>query len=333
MDKINHLGVYDLSNIYLISGDEQFLKKQKRDELLKYYGAEGSLNFNSFSGEIDYNEVSALSSTMPLFSNYRVILIDGSRLFKLSSNNIVMNMLDELPQSTIIIFCEDEVDTSNALYKLIKKKGEIFSFKKVAGRKWAETKADKAEIKKWISDKIKKAGRKISSVNLEKLLNSYEYDMQRLDNEVEKLIMFTYDRGKGSEITEADIQEICSKNVTDQVFDMLAAKLTGNIGKALRIYEELLSIKVKPMKVLYMLSKQFNEVYILKELQNQYLSDAQIAAKMNIKDWMLRNIKQQSNRMTINEARRYIDLCVSTETKIKQGDMIERIGVEIILCS
>ncbi len=322
-----------MNNIYLITGDEQYLKKQKRDELLDYYGVDGSVNFNSFSGEIDYDEVSALSSTMPFFSEYRVILIDGSRLFKLSANSTVMNMLDELPKSTIIIFYEDEADTSNSLYKLVKKKGEIFSFKKVAGRKWAETKEDKAEIKKWLAGRFRKAGRKISSSNIEKLLNIYEYDMQRLDNEAEKLIMFTYEREKGEEITEADIQEICSKNVTDQVFDMLAAKLTGNIGKALRIYEDLLSIRVKPMMVLYMLSKQFNEVYILKELQSQYLSDAQIAAKMNIKDWKLRNIKQQSSRMTINEARRYLELCVSTETKIKQGDMIERIGVEIVLCS
>ncbi|MDO4439345.1 MAG: DNA polymerase III subunit delta [Eubacteriales bacterium] len=322
-----------MSNIYLITGDEQFLKKRKRDELLNYYGVRGSVNFNSFSGEIDYDEVSALSSTMPFFAEHRVILIDGSRLFKLSQNNTVIDMLENLPPSTVIIFYEDEADTTNSLYKLVKKKGEIFSFKKVAGRKWAETKEDKAEIKKWMLKRFKEAGRKINSANIEKLLVSYEYNMERLDNEAEKLVMYTYDRGKGTEITDTDIQEICSKNVTDQVFDMFAAKLTGNIGKALRIYEDLLSIRVKPMTVLYMLAKQFNEVYILKELQNQYLSDAQIAAKMNIKDWKLRNLKQQSSRISINEVRRYLELCVSTEGKIKQGDMIERIGVEIVLCS
>ena len=52
-------------NLYLICGDEQYLKEKKKKELLKALHTEGSMDFNTFSGrELDREEVLRLSETI-----------------------------------------------------------------------------------------------------------------------------------------------------------------------------------------------------------------------------------------------------------------------------
>ena len=72
-------------NLILICGSEDLLRENKRDELLKLYGAEGSMNFNAFSGSsIDLLEIRRLIDTVPMFEDKRKILITDSGLFKRS---------------------------------------------------------------------------------------------------------------------------------------------------------------------------------------------------------------------------------------------------------
>ncbi len=54
-------------NLFLICGDEEYLKEQKKDELLKHFQCEGSFNCNVFSEEsFDLVEIVDLVRTVPL---------------------------------------------------------------------------------------------------------------------------------------------------------------------------------------------------------------------------------------------------------------------------
>ena len=78
-----------MKNIILIYGNEEYLKEKKKKELLKALNAEGSINFNSFSDEnLDLLEIRRLIDTVPLFEEYRKILISDSGLFKKTSANL-----------------------------------------------------------------------------------------------------------------------------------------------------------------------------------------------------------------------------------------------------
>ena len=135
------------------------------------------------------------------------------------------------------------------------------------------------------------------------------------------------------QIREEDIEAICSRTLSDKVFDMLSEKLRGNTGAALRMFEEMLSLKVPPMRILFLLSRQFNQVYLIKDAMRERIGDAALAEKLRLKDWQLRKLREQSARLSLGEARRYVELCVEMETKIKQGDIGERLGLEVILAS
>ena len=107
------------SNVYLLYGEEAYLRKQYRDNLKKaLVTEEDTMNCNLFSGkEINENEVIDLAETMPFFAERRVIIIENSGWLK-SGEDRMVDLIKNLPDTTYIVFVESEVDKRSKLYKI-----------------------------------------------------------------------------------------------------------------------------------------------------------------------------------------------------------------------
>ena len=71
-------------NLYLLYGSEELLKKNYRENL-KHFILENSdeMNFSKFENRgIDLSEGQSIADTLPFFSDYRLIVIQDSGLFK-----------------------------------------------------------------------------------------------------------------------------------------------------------------------------------------------------------------------------------------------------------
>ena len=74
-------------NIYLLYGEEDYLKKQYRDRLVKAMLPEGdTVNYAHYEGKgLPVGEIIDLAETMPFFAERRLIVIEDSGLFKSSA--------------------------------------------------------------------------------------------------------------------------------------------------------------------------------------------------------------------------------------------------------
>ena len=319
-------------NLTLICGDEEYLKEQKKQELLEALTAPGSMNFNAFSGaDTDPAEVGRLAGTMPFFEDHRTILLTDTGWFKGTAPEAVLQAFEEIPASTYIIVKEKEADAGNALYKQFKKAGDIARFTAVESKKGREVSDARSQVRSWIRDRLRENGRSIDSQVLNNLVELTGYDMQNLSTELEKLLCYCMDRPKGARITQDDVDAICSRTLSDRVFDMLGQKLAGHTGRAVGMLEELFAMKVPAMRILYLIVRQYNQAYMLKDLQREGFSDAQIMDRMQVPDWLLRKLKDQTARLSAAELERSLELCAQMEMKTKSGDMPERLAVELIL--
>lgn len=326
-------------NIFLICGSETYLKRQKKDELLQRFDAraDSGLNFNAFSGqdEIDYAEVARLLNTMPFMGQWRVVLLEDCGQLKRSPDADLLEAVKQLPDSTALIFLEQDVDAENALYKLVRERGEIFRFQKAADKTGKEVGIARTEIRRWATDYFRRAHRKIDTKRMDELLELTGYDMDNLKSEMDKLISYMLDEDPSVPIGSSEIETICSKTLSDRIFDMLDAKLRGNTDRALHLFEEMIAIKIKPTRVLYMIAQQFYRVYALKDLSEsgiQTYSEPQLMQKLGMKwDWQLKRLRTQSARLGKQDARHYLDLCADLETRIKRGDLDGVLAVEMLL--
>lgn len=68
--------------VYLICGEEAFLKKSYKNRMKDALVGDDTMNFHYFEGKgLDLKEIISLADTMPFFGDRRLILIRGQRSF------------------------------------------------------------------------------------------------------------------------------------------------------------------------------------------------------------------------------------------------------------
>ena len=85
MQRINEdLRSGQFKQAYLLYGEEAYLRRQYRDRLKKALLGDGdAMNMNCFEGkDVNVGEVIDVAETMPFFADRRVIVMDGTGLFK-----------------------------------------------------------------------------------------------------------------------------------------------------------------------------------------------------------------------------------------------------------
>ena len=73
----------DFKKIYLLYGQEAYLRKQYKDKLKEAMIGDDTMNFSYYEGkDFTVGEVIDQAETMPFFADRRLILIENSGLFK-----------------------------------------------------------------------------------------------------------------------------------------------------------------------------------------------------------------------------------------------------------
>lgn len=104
--------------VYLFYGEEAYLKQQYKNRLKDAVLPEGdTINLSIYSGKgIDVEEMIAQADTMPFFAEHRLLLIEDSGFFK-NANQQLADYIPSIPEGTIMLFVESEVDKRGKLYK------------------------------------------------------------------------------------------------------------------------------------------------------------------------------------------------------------------------
>ena len=231
--------------VYLLYGEEDYLKRMYRDRLKKAVLGDGDeMNYSYFEGkDIDFPTLREAANTLPFFSDHRIIIIENSRWFKNASE--LADYLPAMPDTTVMVFVEKEIDKRNKLYKYVNKNGLAVEMTTMTER----------ELKAWVALLLKQSGRKIQESTASYLLEQVDNSMTNIKNELDKLIAYT----EGREIiTKEDIDAVCSIQVTGRIFQMMDAVASGNQGETLRLYHDLLTLRENPMSILYLLTRHFN---------------------------------------------------------------------------
>lgn len=308
----------NLRQIYLLCGEEDYLKKVYRDKLKNaFVDKDDTMNYSYFSGKnIPLNEVIAMADTMPFFADRRLIVIQDSGLFKAS--NEFGDYLKKLPSTTCMVFVESEIDKRNKLYKTVKDKGRIVEL----GRQNAST------LTTWVLSKLKAEGKNITRDAMELFFARTGDDMEHIEKELEKLICFCMEKDA---IERQDVEQVCTITVTNKIFDMITYIAEHKKEKALALYYDLLSLKEPPMRILFLITRQFNLLLQVKELLNLGKGQAEIATKVSLSPFIVKKYMAQSKGFSVTQLRSAIEHCVDIEEAVKQGRINDKIGVEMLI--
>lgn len=304
---------------YLLFGEEAYLKKQYRDKLAAALAAKGdTMNFAAYEGKgIRPGELVDLAETLPFFAEKRVILVEDSGFFKNSCEELAA-YLPQMNESSCFIFVESEVDKRSKMYKAVKKYGAAIEF----------ATQDEALITKWILGRIGKEKKKITKAVLQQFLSRTGLDMGNIDRELEKLLCYALHK---EVIEEADVKAAVTERVENKIFEMVDAIAARNPKKALDLYYDLLSLKEAPMRILYLIARQFRILAEAKELSGQGCGNAEIAKKAGVPPFSVRKYLGQAKSFSVKTLFGALEEAAEAEEAVKTGRLDAQIAVEIFI--
>ncbi|MGB4658005.1 MAG: DNA polymerase III subunit delta [Mobilitalea sp.] len=312
-----HIKTGEFKQFYLLYGSEDYLKKLYRDKLRNAILQDDDMNYSFFEGKnVEPRKVSEIAQTLPFFSEKRLIIIENSGLFKTS--NEFSELLAVIPESTIIIFVETEIDKRNKLFKLMKDRGTISEMNGL----------DEQNLKLFVASIFNQEGKRIAETSILYLIDKTGTDMTNICNEVEKIITFTYGRDV---VTKEDIDEIVTIQITGKIFQMIDAIGSKQQSKALELYYDLLSLREKPMSILYLITRHFNILLQTKDLQLHGFAGTGISEKVGIPPFAVSKYLGQAKNFTSKRLMEALEFGTLIEEQVKTGLMIEKIGVELFI--
>ncbi len=308
-----------LGNLYLLYGEEAYLRRQYRDKLkAALVPQEDAMNCSVYSGkDINANEVVDLAGTMPFFAERRVVIVENSGWFK-SGNDQIAALVKSLPDTTCMIFVEAEVD----------KRGKLFKAVTANGCAALCEMQDEATLRKWVMGLLKKENKTITPDALNLLLDKTGTNMENIRREVEKLVCYR------DGITAADVEELCIVQIQNQIFDMVEAVAQKKQKKALGLYYNLLALKEAPMKILALTARQFHMLLQVKEMKSKGYQESDIARQTGLNPYFLKKkYIPQAAQFKLPQIEAALRTCVEAEENIKTGRMSDMLSVELIIVS
>ena len=319
METLNqHMKEHTFKRVYLLYGEEQFLVNNYKKRLREAIAGDDTMNFNSFQGKNpDVREIISLADTMPFFAERRLILIDESGFFKGAPEELVA-YLPHIPDTTCMVFCETEVDKRNRLYKKVKEIGYAAELNR----------QDAARLMQWAAGILARDGRKITRQVMEYFLERTGDDMENIKSELEKLICYTMGR---EVITKEDVDAVGTVHVTNRIFEMVSAIVSRNTKKAMDLYEDLLTLREPPMRILFLIARQFNQHLQVKELALTGHDRGSIASKIKVPPFVASKLIAQAKAFTGEQILSYVKQCVEYEEAVKTGKLTDRMAVELLI--
>lgn len=305
--------------VYLLYGDEAYLKKLYRDKLKKAILPDGdTMNYAYYEGKgTNPSELIDLAETMPFFADRRLIIVENSGFFKTATPELA-DYIKGMPETACFVFVEQDVDKRGKLYKAVKDKGRVTELGK----------QDEKTLLVWIAGMVKREGRQIKESTARYLLSKVGTDMQNLEKEMEKI--FSYTMGE-SEITAEAIDEICTTQVTNKIFDMVESVATKQQKKALDYYYDLLALKEPPMRILYLLTRQFKLLLEVKALLAKGYDKSTIAKEAGLHPFVAGKYMKQCRSFSEKTLRDIMEYSAQTEEMVKTGRLNDRMSVELFI--
>jgi DNA polymerase-3 subunit delta len=313
-----HIKNNDFQQMYLIYGEEEYLKKQYRDKLRNAVAGDDTMNYSYFEGDkISVKEVLAMAETLPFFAEKRLIIVENSGFFK-SSQDELADYLKNMPDYLIFVFVEKEVDKRNKVYKAVSAGGYVCEMKPQTT----------SVLVQWIAGLLKAEGKTIDRAAVDLLLEKTGAGMELIKTELEKLVCYCMDK---QAITKEDVENVCTTQTVSRIFDMITAIATKKQKQALDLYYDLLTLKEPPMRILYLLARQFNGILQVKEAGSRGISNAQLAKDMGVAPFIVGKYAAQAKYFEKSQIVQALKDFADTEESVKTGKIEDKLGVELMI--
>jgi len=306
----------EFKRVYLLYGEERYLVNHYANALAVALGEP-----DNFDSSTPASAIIMAAENLPFLTEMRLVRVRDSKLFasgRKAESEAMTAYLPNVPDTTVLVFTESDVDRRGRLYKKVAELG---------GAVECETPTPQA-LATWLMRMLKEKGKGIDPAAANLLIRYAAHNMTTLTQESDKLAAYA---GQREMITAADVEIICTPTLQTRVFDMIAAMANGSTASALDMYRNMLLMKEQPLMILAMIIRQFRIMLMVKAANDKRMPKAQMAKALGLRSFVVDEALNQSRRFTIGKLIKALGDCQEIDTKVKTGLINAEIGVELLI--
>ncbi|MBE7039978.1 MAG: DNA polymerase III subunit delta [Ruminococcaceae bacterium] len=317
------------SNIFLLYGEEAFLRAHYKKSLKGLFMPESmpDLNYYSFDGR-DYSlsAVDEAIEALPVFDDRKLLIFDNSMLFKPDARTGAKaevreyweKRLKDIPEYVYIIFNETEIDKRSSIFKFISKNYISTEFSYL----------DEGKMVRWTQTLFKRLGKIISPDDCTYLINLCPDGMMSVKTEAEKLCSYAKDK---QNVTREDIDLLVVPKLEDKVFDMVSAILEKDIDKSLTLLKNLIALKTEPTQILGAILYNVEKIASVKLLLSSKRTKQEIASALKIAPFQVNKFSDIASRFKKDELERLIHAAATKDMQLKTNSMDNNVLLEVFI--
>ena len=150
-------------------------------------------------------------------------------------------------------------------------------------------------------------------------------NVSTLEREITKLSLY------GQHLDYESVDQLVSRPLEDNVFDLSNAILKKDKQKTMKLYDDLKKIKTEPIQLIALLAKQFRFLLQVKILKNEKYSNEQIANELNAHPYRVKIALDNCRQFSLKEIKTKLLKLADLDLSIKKGLKDRYIDFEIFL--
>lgn len=317
--------------VYLIYGDEDYLQEQivkKMKDSLLTPGFE-AFNLDELDGEKkDTGAILERAISLPVFSEKRLVIVRSSPIFQKIKKDAVEEadrnvepllayLEDPLLSTCLVFLVSGSIDKRKKAVKAIAKCGQVIEMSPLKGR----------DLEEWIKEEAQALGKKIGQKTVEYIVFNSHNSLRALKMELEKLVLYS----EGDTITLNAAESLLTKTAEADVFQMVDSIGQKNGEAAILELRKLLETGEPPIRVLFMIARQFRLLLSVKDLRHKNLNEKEITAELGLHPFVTGKILRQTGNFSFLELEDSLKYILETDIALKTGAVFRTALESLIL--
>lgn len=318
-----------LKNCYILCGSDEGLIKTaiKKMRNLKIDESFADFNYTKISGDkLDIDALINNCETIPFMSEYRMVEIFRANFLRDKGEDKgkdidnLRNYIKDIPPYTLLIMYYVFEDDREKLSNKVKKLQNICEVVKV-------DKLKGMGLQSKVKDMFEEKGKSIGKSELGYFCSIIENNMNIVDNEIEKLILYTEERA----ITREDIIKMSPYEKENDIFNLVSYLSERNIKAAIDTLNQLIYRGEKPPKILSMIERQFKLLFAIRIKVGKGIRKEDIVKEYNLNPYIADKMIIQSKKFSQEALKNNIESCLETESEIKSKSVDQKNAIEMLM--